>query len=107
MWITINIKSFFVALVAIIPIDPIMQETTVWWVFREKYLFPIAAYETLRFIHQRLTEVKGTNDTEVYFGVIATGDFYQLPLSETDLCFKIAGDMCQHLPIYRRTYLQW
>ena len=33
------------------------------------------------FIHQRLTEIKGTDDTEVYFGglnIIAVGNFYQL-----------------------------
>ena len=37
---------------------------------------------TLGFIHQRLTEIKGTDDTEVYFGglnIIGVGDFYQLP----------------------------
>ena len=40
------------------------------------------SYETLGFIHQRLTEIKRTDDTEVYFGglsIIAVGDFYQLP----------------------------
>ena len=34
------------------------------------------------FIHKRLTEIKGTNDTEIHFGglnIIAVGDFYQLP----------------------------
>jgi len=39
-------------------------------------------YETLVFIHQWLTEIKGTDDTEVQFGglnIIAVGDFYQLP----------------------------
>ena len=38
--------------------------------------------DTLGFIHQRLTEIKGTNDTEEYFGglnIFAVGDFYQLP----------------------------
>ena len=42
----------------------------------------MVSYETLRFIHQRLTEIKGTDDTEVYFGelnIVAVGDFYQLP----------------------------
>ena len=42
----------------------------------------MVSYETLSFIHQRLTEIKGTDDTEVYFGglnIIAVGDFYQLP----------------------------
>ena len=41
-----------------------------------------SAYETLGFIHQRLTEIKGIDDTEMYFGglnIIAVGDFYQLP----------------------------
>ena len=28
----------------------------------------MVSYETLGFIHQRLTEIKGTDDTEVYFG---------------------------------------
>ena len=42
----------------------------------------MVSYKTLGFIHQRLTEIKGTDDTEVYFGglnIIAVGDFYQLP----------------------------
>ena len=42
----------------------------------------MVSYETLRFIHQRLTKIKGTDDTEVYVGglnIIAVGDFYQLP----------------------------
>ena len=42
----------------------------------------MVSYETLGFIHQRLTEIKGTDDTEMYFGglnIIAVGDFYQLP----------------------------
>ena len=42
----------------------------------------MVSYETLGFIHQRLTEIKGTDDTEVYFGglnIIVVGDFYQLP----------------------------
>ena len=42
----------------------------------------MVSYETLGFIHQRLTEIKRTDDTEVYFGglnIIAVGDFYQLP----------------------------
>ena len=42
----------------------------------------MASYETLGFIHQRLTEIKETDDAEVYFGglnIIAVGDFYQLP----------------------------
>ena len=42
----------------------------------------MVSYETLGFIHQQLTEIKGTDDTEVYFGglnIIAVGDFYQLP----------------------------
>jgi len=39
------------------------------------------SYETLMFIHQRLTEMKGTDDTETQFGgssIIAVGNFYQL-----------------------------
>ena len=39
----------------------------------------MVSYETLGFI---LTEIKGTDDTEVYFGglnIIVIGDFYQLP----------------------------
>ena len=42
----------------------------------------MVSYETLGFIHQRLTEIKGTDDTEVYFGglnIITVGDFHQLP----------------------------
>ena len=40
------------------------------------------SYKTLGFIYQQLTEIKGTDDTEVYFGglsIIAVGGFYQLP----------------------------
>ena len=42
----------------------------------------MVSYKTLGFIHQQLTEILGTDDTEVYFGglnIIAVGDFYQLP----------------------------
>ena len=42
----------------------------------------MVSYETLSFIPQQLTEIKGTDDTEVYFGglsIIALGDFYKLP----------------------------
>ena len=56
---------------------------------------------------QRLTEIKETDDTEVYFGgltLIAVGDF---PLFVIDLCFKMAGDMCRHLHIYGGTCSQW
>ena len=38
----------------------------------------MVSYQTLNFVHQRLTEIKGTDDTEVLFGglnVIAVGDF--------------------------------
>ena len=39
-------------------------------------------YETIVFIHQRLTEIKGTDDSEVQFdglSIIAVGNFIQLP----------------------------
>jgi len=42
----------------------------------------MVSYETFMFIHKRLTEIKGTDDTEIHFGglsIIAVGDFYQLP----------------------------
>ena len=42
----------------------------------------MVSYETLRFIHQWLSEIKGTDDTEVHFdglNIVAVGDFYQLP----------------------------
>ena len=42
----------------------------------------MVSYETFVFIHKRLTEIKGTDDTEIHFGglnIIAVGDFYQLP----------------------------
>ena len=42
----------------------------------------MVSYQTLNFVHQRLTEIKGTDDTEVLIGdlnVIAVGDFFQLP----------------------------
>ena len=42
----------------------------------------MVSYQTLNFVHQRLTEIKGTDDTEVLFGdlnVIAVRDFFQLP----------------------------
>ena len=72
----------------------------------------MVSYKTLGFIHQRLTDIKGTDDTEEYFGglnIIALQLVISIsyPLSETDLCFKMAGDMCQHLRIYGGTYLQW
>ena len=70
----------------------------------------MVSYETLSFIHQWLTEIKGTDDTEVYFGglsIITVGDFYQLLLFVTGSCFKMAGVMCQHLRICGGNYLQW
>ena len=42
----------------------------------------MVSYEILGYIHQGLIEIKGTDDTEEYFGglnIIAVGDFYQLP----------------------------
>uniref|UniRef100_A0A1X7VU36 ATP-dependent DNA helicase n=1 Tax=Amphimedon queenslandica TaxID=400682 RepID=A0A1X7VU36_AMPQE len=42
----------------------------------------MVSYLTMSFIYMRLTEIKGTNDTEVLFGglnVIAVGDLFQLP----------------------------
>ena len=58
-----------------------------WLLFKDIHTVIIdeismVSYETLSFIHQKLTEIKGTDDTEVYFGglnIIAVGDFYQLP----------------------------
>ena len=42
----------------------------------------MVSYQTTSFIHKRLTEIKGTDDTEELFGglnIIAVGDFFQLP----------------------------
>ena len=42
----------------------------------------MVSYETLSFVHQWLTEIKGTDDTEDYFDGLsfkAVGDFYQPP----------------------------
>ena len=42
----------------------------------------MVSYQTLTFIHKRLTDIKGTDDTEVHCGgisFIAVGDFLQLP----------------------------
>ena len=39
----------------------------------------MVSYKIMSFIHKRLTEIKGTDDTEVLFGglnVIAVGDFF-------------------------------
>ena len=38
----------------------------------------MVSYQTLYFVHRRLTEIKGTNDTETLFGglnIIVVGDF--------------------------------
>ena len=50
----------------------------------------MVSYETLGFI-RRLTEIKGTDNAEVYFGgltIIALGDFYQLPPVRDRLVFQ-------------------
>ena len=41
----------------------------------------MVSYQMFTFIHKCLTEIKGTDDTEIYFGgisIIAVGDFFQL-----------------------------
>ena len=70
----------------------------------------MVSYETLRFIHQRLTEIKGTDDTEVYFGglnIVAVGDFYQLSPVRDRFVFQNGRVMCQRLRICGGTYLKW
>ena len=68
----------------------------------------MVSYVTLGLIHQRLTEIKGTDDTEVYFGgLLQLVISINCPLFVTDLCFKTAGDMCKHLHIYGGTYSLW
>ena len=59
-------------------------------------------------VHQRLTEIKGTDDTEVYFGGLNISDFYQLPPVRDRFVFQSGrDDMCQHLHIYGGIYSQW
>ena len=51
----------------------------------------MVSYQTLYFVHRRLTEIKGTNDTETLFGglnIIAVGDFYQLPPVRNKFVFQ-------------------
>ena len=49
----------------------------------------MVSYQTLYFVHRRLTEIKGTNDTETLFGgLIAVGDFYQLPPVRNKFVFQ-------------------
>ena len=67
----------------------------------------MVSYETLMLIHQRLTEIKGSDDTEVYFGglnIIAVGYFY--PFCDR-FVFQNSRDICQHLRIYGEIYLEW
>ena len=65
-------------------------------------------YETLGFIHQRLTEIKGTNDTKVYFGglnIIAVGDFYQLPPVHDRFVFQNGrGDVPASTHLWRELF---
>ena len=54
----------------------------------------MVSYQTLYFVHRRLTEIKGTNDTETLFGglnIIAVGDFYQLPPVRNKFVLVLAG----------------
>ena len=63
----------------------------------------------LRFIHQQLTKIKVTDDTEVYFGglnTVVVGDFYQLPPVHDRFVFQNGRSMCQHLRICGGTYLK-
>ena len=39
----------------------------------------MVSYETLNFVHQRLTEIKGTDDTKVLSMSLLLEDFFQLP----------------------------
>ena len=58
----------------------------------------MVSYETLMFIHQRLTEIKGTDDTETQFGglnIIAVDDFYQLPFFRDRFVFQNGKDYTQ------------
>ena len=58
----------------------------------------MVSYKTMSFIHKRLTEIKGTDDTEVLFGglnVIAVGDFFQLPPVRDKFVFEDGRDYHQ------------
>ena len=70
----------------------------------------MVSYETLRFIHQRLTEIKGTDDTEVYFGglnIVVVGDFYQLPPVRDRFVFQNGRGYVPASTHLWRTYLKW
>ena len=60
----------------------------------------MVSYETLRFIHQWLTEIKGTDNTEVYFGglnIVAVVEFYKLPPVRDRFVLQNGRVyMCQH-----------
>uniref|UniRef100_A0A1X7SLV3 ATP-dependent DNA helicase n=1 Tax=Amphimedon queenslandica TaxID=400682 RepID=A0A1X7SLV3_AMPQE len=51
----------------------------------------MVSYLTMSFIHKRLSEIKGTDDSEVLFvrlNVITVGDFFQLPPVRDNIVFQ-------------------